>query len=253
MLLHHAIEDVDAISILVRRGSIDPCSPLLRSQIEATISAFYILQADTERRGLAYRYWLLAQKSLFFERIDPSTPKGKEFLRRQATDKSLSAFSPPLDAAKVAAEKADVKAKLADARFDEVRTAWATFGPKGPPAWHALFRGPVNIATLAEEVGCATWYDFFYRYFSDEVHSMSAMGSLRRDPSSSKALIRPLRYPQDAPRCLGSAGSILIQFYERMIERFCPSCDASFRAWYAGEIRNDFMELIDVKFRAPTA
>src|SRR5258708_40222735 len=56
MLLNHAIEAADAISILLRRGSIDPCGSLLRSQIEATISAFYILQSDSKRRGLAYRY-----------------------------------------------------------------------------------------------------------------------------------------------------------------------------------------------------
>jgi hypothetical protein len=250
MLLNHAVEEADAISILLRRGSVDPCGPLLRSQIEATISAFYILKEDTERRGLAYRYGILQNKLINLERLDPTTNKGKEALRRLSSDKTLGNL-PPLDPVRIAAEKAHVKANLDNPRFSEVKAAWTAFEAKckRAPAWHALFKGPSNVADLAERVGCAGWYDF-YRDFSDETHSTSAMKSLRKDSKTSKALLRPLRYPEVAPRCFGLCGAVLMHFYRTMIDRFCPAQKPALDRWYKERISDDFMELIDVRMKS---
>lgn len=255
MLLYHAIEMADATSILLRRGSLDPCGPLLRSLIEATISAFYILQADTERRGLAYRYGNFVAKATALERLDPSTAKGKEVIRRISTDKTMGGTPPPIDASQVAAEMANVKAKMANALFAEVSKEWnrLEIERRRPQPWHALFDGPGNVAELAEDVGCAGWYDVFYRQFSDEVHSTSAMESLRKDSKASKALIRPLRYPEHATNCLGLCGTLLIRLYDEMLKRFSLSHKPVFDDWYKTTMSKDFMELIDVKIVAPKA
>lgn len=54
MLLRQYLELLDAISILVRQSSIDPCKLLLRSMFEVFLSMEYMLQEDTKRRASAF-------------------------------------------------------------------------------------------------------------------------------------------------------------------------------------------------------
>jgi len=54
LLVRHAVECLDAVSVLVSKGCSNPCQPLLRSTLEATLGIFYILEEDTTRRALAY-------------------------------------------------------------------------------------------------------------------------------------------------------------------------------------------------------
>jgi len=50
----HIFELIDAISVLVKYSCIAPCKILLRSVFESVLSVKYILEKDTEKRGMAF-------------------------------------------------------------------------------------------------------------------------------------------------------------------------------------------------------
>lgn len=246
MLLFHCTEAADSISLLVRGGSIDPCGPLLRTEMEGALGIFYILQTDTERRGLAYRFGRYFAESSALERLDITTQKGQEAERRLASDVSFGGVLPKPDPAQIAAARADVANRMADARFDKVRSAWQAWQSSHrdrPPHWYSLFGGPTSVAELAQRVGVVGWYDLFYRNFSDEVHSTTAMNSIRNSGVANRALIKPIRYPDGAQLCFQLCTSLLFYVYQSMIGRFCPAQMQAFQDWYAETIQRDFLEL----------
>src|SRR2546426_959083 len=55
LLYRHVLEMIDGVSVLVRQAAIDPCQPLLRSALEASMGIEYMLEKDTEQRALAYQ------------------------------------------------------------------------------------------------------------------------------------------------------------------------------------------------------
>src|SRR5438132_1368055 len=75
-LVRHAVESLDGVSVLVAHGSILPCYPLLRSFFDASISALYIMQKDSDERGLAFFFCQILEARAFFERCDPTTNRG---------------------------------------------------------------------------------------------------------------------------------------------------------------------------------
>lgn len=257
MLLHHAVEAADAVSVLLGAGAADPCGPLLRSEMEAAISAFYILEADSSRRGAAYRYGLLREELAGLERLDPVTPKGQQQVKRLASDMTFGAGGQPLpstDAAQLGARIAQLKTLMADAKYQAIAFEWERIVTerRREPAWHALFGGPVNVSELAARVGRAGWYDIFYRRFSDEVHSTSAIGSIRSNPIEKTTAFRPIRYPDNAPHCLSLGGSVLLDLYRELIPRFCREHEAEFALWYADAVSAEFMTLVGVEFMPRT-
>jgi hypothetical protein len=54
MIFRNILENLDAISVLVRAGSIDPCKSLLRVVLESVLNLEFMLQGAVERNGLAF-------------------------------------------------------------------------------------------------------------------------------------------------------------------------------------------------------
>jgi hypothetical protein len=77
LLTRHVIEYVDGVSLMIGQGVSQPCLPLLRSALEATMGVMYILKADTKRRALAYQVAHTHKRLKFYEQVDPTTVEGK--------------------------------------------------------------------------------------------------------------------------------------------------------------------------------
>ncbi|MEK6570359.1 MAG: DUF5677 domain-containing protein, partial [Bacteroidota bacterium] len=82
MLLRQFLELLDAISILVRQSSIDPCKLILRSMFEVFLSMEYMLQEDTRKRASAFIVAYIYSVLKDYRKADPSTPEGQEHLSR---------------------------------------------------------------------------------------------------------------------------------------------------------------------------
>src|SRR5205823_1054239 len=88
MLVRNLIESIDGVCILISKGSVQPCEPLLRSALDAFLGVNYILKEDSNERGLAY---LVADRHRlinFFRQCDPDDERGKQ-VRKEIPDEFL--------------------------------------------------------------------------------------------------------------------------------------------------------------------
>ena len=81
VLYLHIIEMTDGIEALVSRQRPTPAELLLRSSWEALLYIEYIVEKDADytRRSLAWTADHARRRLAFYETLDPSTSRGKEF------------------------------------------------------------------------------------------------------------------------------------------------------------------------------
>jgi hypothetical protein len=85
-LVRHVVEALDGVSLLLVNGSILPCYPLLRGIFDAWMGVFFILEKDSNDRGAAYFAAQISQERAFWERLDPTTVKGKALRDEMKSD-----------------------------------------------------------------------------------------------------------------------------------------------------------------------
>jgi hypothetical protein len=195
-LARHVAEEVDAISVLVEKGCVDPCKGHLRSAFEADLGVRYILESDSERRGLAYQVKELRERLHALQMHDGRTPAGKkvrEAVRNDPIGASVLASMPAYD---FDAEEKRLRATLGSKPWDTINAEWEAVGPRS--SWHSLFGGPKSIRQLAAHLRRAFWYEFLYSDWSGRVHAGLALrniGTNSKEPGRQGFAVRPLRYP----------------------------------------------------------
>ena len=80
LLGHRVVELLDAMLVLVRRGCISACGPLLRSQFETSCGLTYMGEADTLRRALQYDVHVRHARIDWHRKLDKTTEEGKRLL-----------------------------------------------------------------------------------------------------------------------------------------------------------------------------
>jgi len=247
LLTRHAIESLDGVSVLVSKGCSQPCQPLLRSALEAMLGILYILESDSERRGLAYQLAHAHKKITVYERLDPNTNAGKELRRILASDPSAGILNrlPAIDYPKLIA---GLQSMFRQPVFQPLETEWqrlkATRNNKDPE-WYALFGGPTNIRDLAIRVGVPAFYEFLYRAWSNEVHAGSAMEAIGLKDGDT--VIRPIRHPDELQTAVTFAGNFSIALARRIVEAYEPGKMAELRTLYIDKIRKRATELREIK------
>jgi len=255
LLARHVAEEVDAASVLVAEGCVDPCKPHLRSAFEADLGVRYILEAESENRALAYHVKHARERLRWYDKTDPSSQAGRE-LRSQiggdaVADKVLSSL-PPFD---FSAARDRLTGMLQRPPYAAINEEWQRMKKdmRGHPAWHALFGGPRTIRKLALHLKRGFWYEYLYSDWSGHVHAgtaISKVGKNTDDPTGEAKSFRPLRHPdglkdvyifgQGMSICLGQA---LAQRYLSQIGR------DDLRDFYMREIKplDDRLKNVSIK------
>jgi hypothetical protein len=137
--LRHALELLDAVSILIRQSSIEPCKVLLRALLEVILGVKYMLQADTDRRALSFMVWNIHHRYKVLEKLDKNLPQGSEFARKTGLDLPND---PDLLGRRQALASVLNKPlfREAEAEYQRIRAA----GKKNP-SWYSFFGGPSSI------------------------------------------------------------------------------------------------------------
>ena len=244
LLTRHAIESLDGVSVLVSKGCSQSCQPLLRSALEAMLGVFYILQADSERRGLAYQLAHAHRKIKVYQHLDPTTEAGKQLRREIASDPSAEILNglPALDYPKMIA---GLQGMFRQPQFQPIEAEWqrmkAAHPKKKDPEWYALFGGPTTVQALATKVGLAAMYEFLYRYWSNEVHAGSAMEAL--GVMDGETVVRPIRHPEELQQAVNFAGHFSLALARRIVEAYEPAKMADLRTRYTDRIHQRATEL----------
>jgi Family of unknown function (DUF5677) len=233
LLARHAIESLDAVSVLVSKGCSNPCQPLLRSTLEATLGIFYILKEDTARRAFAYQIAHYHRRLSLYRKMDPATQAGQEFRKYFKDDPLVGSIIDDMSHIDVNRMAANVEALLQKPELQPIEDEWKKAKKKkSDPEWYSLFDGPSNLRELAKHVGLLFpgMYEFLYRYWSNEVHAGSAMNATGK--KMGQQVIRPIRHPEELQQAVNLASSLGVFLCTKLLETFAPEKLDAFRVEY---------------------
>ncbi len=254
MLLRHALQLIDAISIMTRKSCIDASKVNVRAFFEAVLSVEYILQEDSERRGMCFMTCHFHDRIAAYETSDPNTQRGKQYRAKAARD---SYAGPKF--IKLIQEPPDVKDKVKGFRNVLEREEYRPFeaeykrlrkGPKrksgcakskGPPPWYSFFGGPRNIEELAGRLDHPTLYEEFYRGYSAVTHGTGTgiiTGNIMHGDNKGETAIIQIRSPKDTHQVVTFSLTLSLILYRLVITKYAPGKIQDLRDWYSSEIRN---------------
>jgi hypothetical protein len=220
-LARHVVESLDGVCLLVAKGSVLPCFPLLRSVFDALLGVIYILKADSDNRGLAYFFSQINQDKAFFERLDPTTNRGQETRRELQGDiAGPDALTlDPLQLQQVQKHIAELQVELDDPMFRSIASAWAAKG-KNDPQWYSLFEKQDDLRKLAISLNFLSGYELHYRPWCRQVHATGTIASLssREDAIT----VRPIRHPDGIDKVVSSAGKLATIMAGKLWEKYDP-------------------------------
>lgn len=190
--LLHLIEMTDSVDVLIREGCAWPAAILARSAFESLLAIDYIVEADSETRGLCWwvadSHWNLG----VFEMVDSSTPAGKQFLRSLSEDKTLSGWG-QINEETARRGQNQVRDLLANEKFAPIEEEYQQVKKRlhRTPNWYTLFGGPANLAALAERLNRGSQYALLYRQWSRPVHAAELIRFVGR--GDNYGAVRPIR------------------------------------------------------------
>ena len=159
LFLRNFIEEIDAISILVRKSSIDSCNNLLRTALENFFSICYLIEKDSEQRSMAFLVCNALNNRKKIEKADGTSEEFKRMARILKKDKLVGNTNPII--IPNAHEHLENNKQLLDLpKYKTVKNEYDLTKKrlKRKPAWYSLFNGPTNLELLAENLGYPAIY-----------------------------------------------------------------------------------------------
>jgi hypothetical protein len=245
MLVKHALDMADGVSLLVDHGCGIPAKLPLRSLFETHLGLRYIRMADTENRAKAYQVAHAHEHMRNYRLYDSTTPEGKAYREELKSDPNFPSV-PNADTEsrrRIAALTTMLKRPdFAAVEAEWIRTKGAS---KLDPHWYQLFNGPRNIKQLAKTTGNIGSYYLFYSAWSSTVHASDALQNLSKNHAG-KAVLRPLRYPVDLQLVTKLTVTYLLAVALELSQEYLPDPvrNAEFAKNYLQSIRSRYLQLI---------
>jgi hypothetical protein len=248
MLIRHFCEQSDAVAVLATEGCGEPAKPLIRSAFEASLSVQYIMEKDSERRGLAYLVAHTHRRIKLYRKLDPSEQAGKELRNKIQNDPmSVSVLKglPVFDFQKLIAR---LTGMLARSPYDAIEREWTRRKKelKSEPSWYSLYDGPRTIQALALHLRKGGWYELLYSDWSDVVHAGSGMVNVAANTSGGDdpVVIRPLRHPEGLQNLIVLAAGLCLELTRCVLKSYGTDADQlKMQARYNAEIRDRYLQL----------
>jgi hypothetical protein len=243
LLVRHVIESVDGVAMLVSSSGSHPCQPLLRSALEAVLGVLYILGKDTKQRALAYQVAHAHKKIKLYDRLDPTTPTGKE-LRRLLDGDPMEDFFNALPFLNYPKMIANLQAMLVAPDFQPIEAEWhrvKALNNKRDPEWYSLFGGPRNVRELAVRLRMTGMYEFLYRFWSESVHAGMAMEAIGWKGGAT--VVRPVRHPEQLQSAVQHAAGFALDLAKRLLEFYAPAMWPQLQGHYMQNISKRSGEL----------
>jgi len=248
LFLRNILELSDAISILVRNSSIDPCKILLRSLLENVFGLEYLLENETEKRSLAYIVWHTHKDLKVYEKLNSSTPTGKQFKKEIEKDKLVQNANNYFDGPKLSAAKQNAEDMLRLPKYVPIENEYQLTNKRVKnPHWYSLFNGPYNVEKLAKHLNLHASYEILYRNYSGNVHSTSIFQKKLVPNSDGTVAIIQIRYPEDAQSITQNTLNLLLLAYLIYFKERVPEKNQDFKNWY-NQFRTPYQELATKEF-----
>jgi hypothetical protein len=233
------VEMADGVDVSIRESSVTPAVPQLRALFEASLQLQYVLEdrATYRERALAWFAWHYIGRLRRYERYDPSTTAGKQFVAEKADDETGPRLR-EMNQAQVAAGIARMHTLLAKPhvlpfkqRYDALVAA-----KKYPRFWCQLCGGPANRRELARHLRLGAVYSELYSHWSATSHAEDLYTFFMHVPGQG-GVIRPLRGSVGLLRVTGMAATFALRSTKQMLAHFREGED-SYDRWHKQNVRS---------------
>lgn len=249
LFLRNFLEEIDAISLLIKSSSIDSCKNLQRTALENVLFIEFLLQEDSRNRALSYLLWRAIKTNRLFALANPVTSEYKALLLKYQKDKFLKNSKPRIieDAGKLLELRNQMfdlpKYRPIVQEYENTKTRIKN------PAWFALFNGPKNLEELAKKVGLEALYEVLYRGLSDSIHGTDIIdGKIAQ--LGTKVGIDQIRSPVGAETLALNCYYLSVVVFKSYLQSRLPEKINEYNSWYR-QIRNFFFELQKRKIIVP--
>lgn len=200
------MEQLDAINILMRKGSFAPAQILLRTYIENIVSLKFILKDDTDRRAASY--WL----EHHFQEISMWTNNLENIEEKMIATGDVEKFEKKKAALQRIVDSNDLYKEIANSREKKLE--------KKPPKrkyiqWYEVCSNVSSFKKMMTDVGMEKYYESIYGGLSFESHSFNSTMDI--SVSNENFNLNPIRKPVEGETLLSLACifsmSVLIDVY----------------------------------------
>ncbi|MCU0413687.1 MAG: DUF5677 domain-containing protein [Ignavibacteriaceae bacterium] len=248
LLSRHIVELVDAISILVKKSSIDPCKVLLRSALESMLYIKFVATEKSEDRCKAYLISYIKNKKNEYLKYKIGSQIHNEFKIKIADDflikEGLNPFTKELN------ELVEIKIKnldnwISNPIFSETIKEYNRVRKKfnRRPPWYLLYGGAENIERLSILLNYQYLYEAVYRKWSDFVHASDVITGRIASGEEGKSSFFQIRLGNDIIEVAMFTVNITLSAYRQLIEFIVPEMLSNYSAWYIREIREPFLKI----------
>lgn len=246
--LRHTVELLEGISALTRNQLADPALLLLRGLFESVIQALFILAKDTKKRGISFMYFDLLNNIDWYEKLNPSSQKGKEFIAWMKKDIYLNPnnFSKPPD---FDMKLSDLNSQKNIPEYLEIHEEYEKqkLSGKRVKKWFSLFSNCQSIEQVAANIGLGGTYQIFYRHLSESVHGVGIVRD-KIKAEDGKGKIMDIKLPNNIQYVVSVSISVFYQLLTRIIEAMCPERTQEFKDFYIKEIREVYLNASESKY-----
>lgn len=238
---YHALELIDAATILVRKGSVRASQLQQRSVFEALLAVDYIMQANTVRR--AHAYLVVADvlpRLRSYDLADPASAVSAN-LRRLVGREGTPHWNwldhvPPVD---TEAARAGLRRLLDRPLFKEALTEYEKVKAakrRRSPDWYELYEGPQGLENLAATVGWGSYYQILYRLWSRHAHGEQLVRRVKPGPAGG-VVLEPWRDGHDVETAVNVLASFSLHLMRRLLEFYLPAQKEAWAGWYVADVR----------------
>jgi hypothetical protein len=208
---NHFLDFLDAVAIMIEKGSSYPVELLLRNLFETNLTIDFIVSENTNDKIKAYE---IAQ---ILEKIDMLKQKGK-FCNEDKVDSLLNIED--LNNIYCSLSLQDSIDKLeAVLKLDEYSDLALVLKKQSSTKWYRSF-GPRNLKEMASLLNKSAFYEIYYHEFSQTVHSKGSLSRIKLSDNG-ELVISSLRdstnidiYYKLTTQLAVDTFAILIKFYD---------------------------------------
>lgn len=236
VFLRNSIELGDAISLLIRKSSIEPAKIIVRSLMESNFSLLYMIEKDEQLRAHAFLVCRLNKEIRYYRQFIKEDNISKDFVSKfikQEPHFDLENHCNPKEIKKVIEAKESL---LTESVYREVnieynRTCNKREKRNNNPNWYSLYEGPENFENLCHYLNNTILYEFQYRKYSENVHPNSVMSGFTI-AGKNKADIIQIRNFKDCKEVFYNGVNLLIDVYREFIKLRLPEKQDEFDNWF---------------------
>lgn len=227
LFLRSYLDKVDAISILVKSSSIEPCKVLLRTSLETAFYLEYLLQTNTLDRSLAYLFWSRKRQNTLLQKFDSDSQHNKNYKATHSKDKLVK------DTSEISLKNAKERLNLSNSilNSDKYKHIKTEYDSLKKPYWYSLFNGPANLEELARNLSLNTFYDLLYRIWSDATHGTDVFFGKVNFSTNKQLMISDIRDSKLVFKMTSNCLSICTIVFNTYIAKKLPNKKNEFDSW----------------------